>query len=60
MNSRDLKIPQKIELVKTDSNADSAVNRTAKMIGKLKGGSMHEIGEANDEYFDENLHNNNL
>ena len=27
---------------------------------KLKGGSIHEIGEIDDEYLDENLHNNNF
>ena len=26
---------------------------------KVKGGSVHEIDEINDKYFDENLHNNN-
>ena len=42
------------------SNTDSAVNRTTTKKSRLKGGSVHEIGEINDEHLDEILHNNNL
>ena len=58
--SNDLKKPQKIELLKPDPNADSAVNRTTNMKSKLKCGSMHEIGEIKDDYLDETLHKINL
>ena len=57
---RDLKRPQKIELVKPVSNAVTTVNDTTNDKNKLKGGSVHEIDEINDEYSDEILHKNNL
>ena len=47
--SNHLKRPQKVELV----NSDSAINRTTNKKTRLKGGSVHEIGEINDEYLDE-------
>ena len=40
------------------SNTDSAVNHATNKKSKLKGGSMHEIGEINDENSDEILHTN--
>ena len=59
--SNDLKRPQIIELVNSDSNTDSAVNRiTNKEKKKWKGGSMHDIGEFNDKKSEEILHINNL
>ena len=56
MIPEDLKRPQKIELVKPNS----AVNRTTNNKNKLKGGSMCEIVEINDEYLDEILLYNSL
>ena len=60
MTSVDLKRPQKTELVKPDSVAEPAVNRTTNKKNKMEGGSMLEIGETSDEYSDENLHEKNL
>ena len=56
----DLKIPQKIEPVKHYSNADSLVDHTTNKKSKLKGWSVHEIVETNDQHLDEVLHNVNL
>ena len=60
VTSNDLQRPQKNKLGKPNSNADSAVNRTTNKKSKLKGGSMHEIDEINDEYLDKIFHKNNL
>ena len=54
MTSNDFKKPQKIEVVKRVSNVVSTSKKN-----KLKGGSLWEILEINDEYLDEILHNNN-
>ena len=60
MTSNDLKLPQKVQLVKTDSKPDSVVKCTTNKRSKVKCGSVLEVGEVNDECLDENLHNNNL
>ena len=39
---------------------DSTVNHTTNKRSKLKGGSVHESDEINDEKIDENLHKFNL
>ena len=51
MTSTDLRRPKKIELVKLVSNNKK---------NKLKGGSVQETDENNDEYLDEILQNNNI
>ena len=55
MTSNDSKKPQKVEVVKRVSNVVSISKKN-----KLKGGSLWEFLEINDEYLDEILHNNNL
>ena len=60
MNPNDLKGPQIITLVKTGSKADSVDNRTMNKKNKLKGGSMLEIGQIDNEHLVENVHTNNL
>ena len=45
MTSNDLKSPQKIEVVKPDSNADSSVNHIMNKRSKLKGRGNIEINE---------------
>ena len=41
-------------------NVRSTFNHTTNKKTKLKGGSMHEIGEINDDFLDEILHKNNF
>ena len=60
MNPNDLKGPQIIKLVKTDSKTDTDGNRTMNKKTKLKSGCMLEIGEIDNEYLVENVHTNNL
>ena len=60
MISNDLKRTQKIELLKLVSKADSAVNHITKKKSKLKGGSVQEIDEFNDNDLDEALQSDNL
>ena len=50
MTQIELKTPQRIELVKSVSNADSTINHTTNKKGKLKGGSLVVIDEVKDEY----------
>ena len=56
MTSKILKSPRKIDQVKPES----AVNRITNKKSKLKGGSMHQSDEINDEYVDEILHSKKL
>ena len=56
-SEHDLERPQKIEVVKPDSDADSTVNRTRNKKSKLKGGAKTEII---DNHLDEILHYKNL
>ena len=60
MTSNDLKRSQKSKLVKPDTNAEPAVNSTTNKRSKVKDGSVHYIGEIDDEQLDEILHNINL
>ena len=53
MTSNDLKTPQVV------SDAETTKNRTTDKKRKLKGGSVHEIDEINDEYLDESIRYNN-
>ena len=50
ITSNDLKIPQKIELIKLVSSANSTINRISKKKSKLKGGSVQETDQNNDEH----------
>ena len=49
------------DLAKPDTKIEPTVKRTSNKRKKktLKAGTMHEIGEINDECLDRNLHNNN-